>query len=622
SSHDNALPLNGSAGLFSSPSPRTVLYILDCLLDLLEICEIHPFVIWGVMRQMFCYLGGEMFNRVLTTRDFCSRSRAMSIRMNLSHISEWVRTNEKRLVPPPVVKHKQQQQQQQQQQEQKQQADSESKVDGSANSVKTPTEATFPSTESLLYKAFFDPLVELLELLQCLTHLPDLAEYFETTAKMQNLNILQQETLVANYRYEMQEKRIDSEVVSYLESIAKEIRDGQRAEREKQSIERSSRRSTASVFTERRTMDGRPSLFSFDLASSGTRGPGGLVRFSAEPAVNAGLASDISAYTERAANSSSREPSLNIPMSRLSSESAGQSPSISSGMISMQPPSGAQGAASTAAGTNSSRSRTGARTARRGLLLPIARSGSTASSRPSARNIFSAGPASAAGATGIGGSSLVSVGSSRLSESLEPISEASSVMSRQRSHTTIDTVDDDSEKGSSSSRNSIVLSGRLSGEVFGSVAVQPPNTAPVGRGWTKSNASEAEYNRADDLTASLRGPKGKKCLPENMTELLDSTELLPFAVPTSREWLIWWQSQKAGVVTSDGARKQSREWSNETVAYHQNQQNQQNTGQSTSGGSGGTGSLLKVSNANDVKRRSELAPVVPSEFLNALSQIA
>ncbi|KAJ2595519.1 hypothetical protein GGF39_003793 [Coemansia sp. RSA 1721] len=610
SSHDNGLSSNGSASVFSTPSPRTVCYILDCLLDLLEICEIHPFVIWGVMRQMFCYLGGEMFNRVLTTRDFCSRSRAMSIRMNLSHISEWVRTNEKRLVPPPVVKHQQQQQQ----------ADSE--VEGTAVSVETPTEAAFPSTESLLYKAFFDPLVELLELLQCMTHLPDLAEYFETTAKMQNLNILQQETLVANYRYEVQEKRIDGDVVSYLESIAKEIREGQRAEREKQNMERTSRRSTASVFTERRTMDGRPSLFSFDIASSSTRGAGGLVRFSAEPVVNAGLASDISAYSERAASSSSRETSLNIPMSRLSSESAGQSPSISSGMISMQPPANASNSASATGTGTSGRGRAGTRTARRGLLLPIARPGSTANSRPSARALFP-GPSSATG-PGVGGSSLTSVGSSRLSDSLEPISEASSIMSRQRSHTTIDTVDDGSEDGSS--RNSIVLSGRLSGEVFGSAIAQPPNTAPVGRSWTRTNASEAEYSRADDLTASLRGPKGKKCLPENMTELLDSTELLPFAVPTSREWLVWWQSQKSGAASesaaADSRPKQSREWSNETVAYHQNQQQQQqHKGQPTSG-LGDAGSLLKTSKTTDAKRRSELAPVVPSEFLNALSQVA
>ncbi|KAJ2781068.1 Histone-lysine N-methyltransferase [Coemansia interrupta] len=429
SSHDSPRASLSTAGLFSNPTPRTVLYVVESLLDLLEMCEIHPTIVWGVMRQMFCYLGGEMFNRVLTTRDFCSRSRAMSIRINLSQLSDWVRANGKRLIPPQSAATKANM--------------AGGETDGA--SAETPTEASFPSAETLLFKNYFDPLVELLELLQCLTHLPDLAEYFETTSKMQSLNILQQETVVANYRYEVQEKRIDSEVVSYLESISKEIREGQRAEREKQSIERASRRSTASAFTERRTMDGRPSLFSFDMGTTGSRGAGGLVRFSAEPVVNAGLASDISAYAERAANgSSSREASLNIPMSRLSSESVGQSPSISSGMVSILPPSTGQpasGSATPGAGAGpaaSSRGRTGStRGARRGLLLPIARSGSTAGNRPSARGLFS-GPTTA-GPTGGVGSTSTSLGNTRLSESLEPISETSSVMSRQRSHTTIDT---------------------------------------------------------------------------------------------------------------------------------------------------------------------------------------
>ncbi|KAJ2134282.1 hypothetical protein GGH17_002878, partial [Coemansia sp. RSA 788] len=94
---------------------------------------------------------------------------------------------------------------------------------------------------------------------------------------------------------------------------------------------------------------------------------------------------------------------------------------------------------------------------------------------------------------------------------------------------------------------------------------------------------------SDTLSASLRGPRGKKCLPENMKELLDSTELLPFAVPTSREWLTWW---------ARGQNRADADWSNETVALH------------------------SKTPASHTKPRDDLAPAVPSEFLNVLSQIA
>ncbi|KAJ2354350.1 hypothetical protein GGF43_003271 [Coemansia sp. RSA 2618] len=521
SSSDNARPSLSLPLLFSAPSPRTITFILESLLDLLDMCEIHPLITWGVMRQIFCYLGSETFNRVLTTREFCSRSRAMQTRMNVSQLSDWVRTSASRM-PPPAATH--------------------AKDDGEPA----------PTCDALLFKAYFDPLVELLELLQCLTHLPDLAEYFETTAKMQNLNVLQQETAAANYRYEVQETRCAADILEYLESIAKEIRDGQRAEREKQSIERASRRSSASVFSDRRTMDGRPTLLSIDLTSPSTRASSGVVRVLAEPG-----AEPTPSHSERGSGG--------ISLSRKSAE----------GAVPAQPTSASAG------NTASSRHRTGTRSGRRGLLIPIARA--APNPRPSVRTLFP-GQAAAPGAMPSGRTSS----SSRVSESLEPISEASSVGSRQRSRTT---VDSDAHSSCSSTG---ALSSRLSGDVYSNsnpleheheLHQSPPSTAPVDSSWNRTKPESGE----EMLSASLRGPRGKRCLPENMKELLDSGELLPFAVPTSREWLVWWSQ-------GDG-RSHTRDWSNETVAFHQKPQNVETT-------------------------RAELAPAVPSEFLNVLSQIA
>ncbi|KAJ2352972.1 hypothetical protein H4S02_013367 [Coemansia sp. RSA 2611] len=249
---------------------------------------------------------------------------------------------------------------------------------------------------------------------------------------------------------------------------------------------------------------------------------------------------------------------------------------------------------------------------RRGLLLPIARP-SGGSMKPSARSLFAPNGASPS-APGV---------ASRLSESLEPISETSSVVSRQRSHTTADSVD-----GASDEAGSIVLatggSSRNSSDVFSQPALTPvtmPNTAPISSSnWVGryDQPPPASARRSDEdpeyLSASLRGPKGKNCRPESMTELLDSTELLPFAVPTSREWLAWWQahdSDASGVPGS--ARSHSRDWSNETVTYAIPAP----SSLIKSADSGGSG-------ARSAKRtpRAELAPVVPLEFLNALSEIA
>ncbi|KAJ2799836.1 hypothetical protein H4R20_004278, partial [Coemansia guatemalensis] len=85
------------------------------------------------------------------------------------------------------------------------------------------------------------------------------------------------------------------------------------------------------------------------------------------------------------------------------------------------------------------------------------------------------------------------------------------------------------------------------------------------------------------------------CRPEHMRELLDAGELLPFAVPTSRDWLTWWQSHAAP------STRASRDWSNETVACHK--------------ATAHDGAALSAA-----VMRPELAPVVPSEFLSLLSE--
>ncbi|KAJ2711257.1 hypothetical protein H4R19_003338 [Coemansia spiralis] len=480
--------------------------MVESLLDLLQMCEIHPSITWGVVQQLFCYLGCECFNRILTTREFCSRSQAMQIRLNMSQLSDWVRQAAKRLPVP---------------------HQSDAPEDAAVSPQKTNS-GDAQTADALLYKAHFSPLVELVELLQCLTHLPDLAEYFETTAKMQHLNVLQQETAAMNYRYELQETRIAPDIVEYLDSVAKEIRDSQRAEREKQSMERASRRSTATVFSERRTMDGRPTMLSLDLAP---RTSNGVVRVLADPAA------------------------------------AGA---------------GAGAGASSGTGT------TGLRSGRRGLLIPIVRS----SARPSVRTLFP-GQTATSGRSSIG---------SRVSESLEPISETASVASRQRSRTTTDGDDalaDDPDTGETARQQRLSNDACVAPSHAQRTSSPPPpqrKTMPFPvqqppRSLSPPNTAPVDSVSGGELSASLRGPRGKKCLPEHMRELLDAAELLPFAVPTSREWLAWWASH-----ATTSARAVASDWSHETVAVHKDK--------------------------DVAAAHAELVPAIPSEFLHLMSQIA
>ncbi|KAJ1939083.1 hypothetical protein FBU59_004239 [Linderina macrospora] len=114
-----------------------------------------------------------------------------------------------------------------------------------------------------------------------------------------------------------------------------------------------------------------------------------------------------------------------------------------------------------------------------------------------------------------------------------------------------------------------------------------------------ADETESVTSDPDTLSSSMRGPKGRRCRAEDMNELLDSVELLPFAVPTSREWLAWWTSHAER--SSDHA-KHARDWSNETVSVNQQ--------------------TAKTASAVVGSVRAELIPTVPEEFLNVLSSIS
>ncbi|KAJ1955163.1 hypothetical protein EC988_002032, partial [Linderina pennispora] len=491
-----ARPSRDARDLFGSPSPRTITYILDCLLDLLQMCEVHSFVSYSIVRQLLCYLGYEMFNRVLTTREFCSRSRAMQIRMNATSISDWVR----KIGPQLPVPH--------------------AGTESSSDSATT------------LYDQYFAPLVELVQLLQCLTTLPDLAEFLETTSGMSSLNILQQETVLTNYRYEVGEPHVAQDITQYLHSTATDVKERQRINREKISIEKASRRSIAASVSERRTMDGRPNLSSLDMATTTSRGTmGGLVRFSADP------------------NELPRE----------------------SGTVSVASPTASATPSNTGSSTllplhKTGRPRAGSRAgARRGLLLPIGRPASqqpgaqpSAAAKPSARTLFTNS------------------------------SETASLDGRRRANTTEPGRDEDDHLDSQAFLHDVYQN--------------MPHSAVVSttHSYQSSVADETESvtSDPDTMSSSLRGPKGRKCRAEDMNELLDSVELLPFAVPTSREWLAWWTSHAE---RSSEQAKHTRDWSNETVRVGQQ------TGKDACAGAG---------------VRAELIPTVPEEFLSVLSSIS
>ncbi|KAI7854333.1 hypothetical protein BDC45DRAFT_569438 [Circinella umbellata] len=205
---------NGACSMLAI-SPQSVTSLLTSTLYVLQSYDVHPTIIIQALAQFFHFISCEMFNRILSNKKLLCRSKALQIRMNMSHIEDWI---------------------------------------GQSN-----------LPHSLV--TYFDPTTQLLQLLQCLTQLQDLVGFIQTVKKFDSLNALQVKRCVTNYRYEVNESRLPDEIEKYAMQLAEDtVRYKQARNQRKKSIKSNNAASgmsrTQSVSL-RRTRSRRESVSSF-----------------------------------------------------------------------------------------------------------------------------------------------------------------------------------------------------------------------------------------------------------------------------------------------------------------------------------------------------------------------
>ncbi|KAG0029068.1 hypothetical protein BGZ82_008149, partial [Podila clonocystis] len=145
-------------------SPRNITTMLSSLLFVMQSYDIHPEMVQYVISQLFHYISGEVFNRMIVNKKLLSRSKALQTRLNLSVLEDWVRLNH---LPSDLVQ-------------------------------------------------VFGPLVQLLQLLQVLSLQEDLPTWIETMNKLKLLNPFQVKRVVNSYRFEVSEQHLPGEISQYV----------------------------------------------------------------------------------------------------------------------------------------------------------------------------------------------------------------------------------------------------------------------------------------------------------------------------------------------------------------------------------------------------------------------
>ncbi|CAJ0829907.1 13068_t:CDS:2 [Entrophospora sp. SA101] len=148
----------------SIPSPRNVTSLLSSTLFVLQTYGIHPMIVEQTLNQLFYFISCELFNKIISNKKYLCRSKAMQIRLNVSAIEDWVRTN----------------------------------------------------NLSITLISHFKPLIQLLQLLMCWSQMTDFATLVQTTKELSLVNPAQLKRVSKNYRYEVNEPRITEECQQYI----------------------------------------------------------------------------------------------------------------------------------------------------------------------------------------------------------------------------------------------------------------------------------------------------------------------------------------------------------------------------------------------------------------------
>lgn len=173
----------------AKPSPRNVTSLLSSTVFVLDLYDIHSVITTQIISQLLYWIGAELFNRVMSNRKYLARTKAMQIRMNVSLLEEWARTNNRQ------AEHYE------------------------GGETKSTGETTADASRRHLA-----PVIQLLQWLQCFSSLGE-DDFEALVGTLQQLKRLTPQQLIhaaTHYRAEVGEKRLPKSATKYLLEIQKE----------------------------------------------------------------------------------------------------------------------------------------------------------------------------------------------------------------------------------------------------------------------------------------------------------------------------------------------------------------------------------------------------------------
>lgn len=170
-------------------APRNITSLLSSTLFVLDLYDIHSVITAQIVSQLVYWVSAEIFNRIMSNRKYLARTKAMQIRMNISMLEDWARSNNRQ------PEHYE------------------------SGDMKASGEPTVEAARRHL-----EPVIQLLQWLQCFSSLgaDDLEALVGTLQQLKRLTPQQLVHAARHYRPEVGEKGLPKSALKYLEAIQKE----------------------------------------------------------------------------------------------------------------------------------------------------------------------------------------------------------------------------------------------------------------------------------------------------------------------------------------------------------------------------------------------------------------
>lgn len=201
------------------PSPVRYLQVLGALDYVLNLHMVHPLLRLQAYSQVFYNINATLFNRVISNSKYCSRAKAIQLRLNISALEDWLRSHSSRIYKPDQIGGLRKLTESV--------GGSPVQLSGLLDELDVSKD---PHALGFLYKSLYhvgrtqlNPFIELLQWLQVVTGLDDEETFITTLNELDGLNYYQVFKVTKKmYRYEVNEPKVPKALLQLLRKLVEQ----------------------------------------------------------------------------------------------------------------------------------------------------------------------------------------------------------------------------------------------------------------------------------------------------------------------------------------------------------------------------------------------------------------